>query len=60
MLNNYADITQLFNNITLFEYSGGDTLILFDKAKICHSRRVFGKQSKTKKGVEIPHKRDIR
>ena len=41
------------NNITLFEYSGGDTLILFDKAKICHSRRVFGKQSKTKKILNL-------
>ena len=25
-----------------FENNGGDTLTIFDKAKICHSRRVFG------------------
>jgi stage V sporulation protein K len=49
-LNNYSDILELFeNNKNLFEYNGGDTLILFDKAKICHSRRVFGKQMKVKK-----------
>ena len=42
--NNYSKISDLFtkNNI-IFEHNGGDTLILFDKAKICHSRRVFGK-----------------
>ena len=32
-----------------FENGGGDTLILFDKTKITHSKRVFGKRKKTKK-----------
>ena len=31
-----------------FDNNGGDTLILFDKAKIIHSRRVFGKKRKLK------------
>ena len=41
-------IERVFNE-NLFNNNGGDTLILFDKAKICHSRRVFGKHKKTKK-----------
>ena len=44
------DLTNFFKeNVTLFEHSGGDTLTFFDKAKICHSRRVFGKKKKFKK-----------
>ena len=35
--------------IKLFENNGGDTLSLFDKAKIIHSRRVFGKCRLAKK-----------
>jgi DNA polymerase III delta prime subunit len=41
----------------IFEHNGGDTLVLFDKAKICHSRRVFGKKWKFKKTLILP---DIR
>jgi SpoVK/Ycf46/Vps4 family AAA+-type ATPase len=37
----------------LFKNSGGDTLLLFDKAKICHSRRVFGKEYNTKKTLDL-------
>ena len=37
----------------IFKNNGGDTLTLFDKAKICHSRRVFGKKSKTKRILNI-------
>ena len=32
-----------------FEDNGGDTLLLFDKSKISHSRRVFGKSKKIKR-----------
>lgn len=37
-------IVDLFKkNVALFKNNGGDTLQLFDKSKITHSRRVFGK-----------------
>jgi SpoVK/Ycf46/Vps4 family AAA+-type ATPase len=53
-LNNYKElVTLLKNNENLFEYNGGDTLLLFDKSKICHSRRVFGKRRKYKKYLNI-------
>jgi len=35
-------------NKQLFTENGGDCLILFDKCKISHSRRVFGQSSDTK------------
>ena len=38
----FTEYSSTFNN------NGGDTLILFDKAKIIHSRRVFGKKRKYK------------
>jgi len=37
----------------LFEHNGGDTLALFDKIKITHSRRVFGEKWKFKKILTI-------
>jgi len=44
------DLEKIFiENKDIFDNNGGDTLILFDKAKICHSRRVFGKKKKFKK-----------
>jgi replication-associated recombination protein RarA len=36
-----------------FDNNGGDTLILFDKAKIVHSRRVFGKKRKLKMTLNL-------
>jgi replication-associated recombination protein RarA len=42
-----------FFEASSFENNGGDTLILFDKAKICHSRRVFGKDKKYKKVLNL-------
>jgi len=39
----------VIDRIKLFENNGGDTLSLFDKAKIIHSRRVFGKCRLAKK-----------
>ena len=48
-LNNYELLNDFFNNKDLFDQNGGDTLILFDKTKICHSRRVFGKKRRYKK-----------
>uniref|UniRef100_A0A6C0I9V4 AAA+ ATPase domain-containing protein n=1 Tax=viral metagenome TaxID=1070528 RepID=A0A6C0I9V4_9ZZZZ len=52
--NNYKTIEDLFNEYSsIFENNGGDTLLLFDKAKICHSRRVFGKKKRFKKVLNI-------
>ena len=48
-LNNYELLNEIFDKKELFDQNGGDTLILFDKIKICHSRRVFGKRRKYKK-----------
>ena len=53
-LNNNKDLRELFDSQKdLFEYNGGDTLLLFDKSKICHSRRVFGQRKKYKKVLNI-------
>jgi SpoVK/Ycf46/Vps4 family AAA+-type ATPase len=53
-LNNYLEISKLLeSNKEYFEYNGGDTLLLFDKAKICHSRRVFGKRRRNKKYLNL-------
>jgi len=53
-LNNYEILNDIFNsNKDMFNQNGGDTLILFDKTKICHSRRVFGKRRKYKKIIDI-------
>ena len=41
-------LKKLFTEYTIFENNGGDTLSLFDKCKICHSRRVFGKKRRYK------------
>ena len=58
--NNYQLLDSIFDtnsstskDISLFEQNGGDTLILFDKTKICHSRRVFGKRKRFKKILDI-------
>ena len=55
-LNKYEELEKLFTEYLsdgLFENNGGDTLILFDKAKICHSRRVFGKKKIIKKHLNL-------
>jgi hypothetical protein len=55
-LNKYEQIEKLFKEYSsdkIFEHNGGDTLILFDKSKICHSRRVFGKKKKIKKVLNL-------
>ena len=41
------------SNKDFFNQNGGDTLILFDKTKICHSRRVFGQKKKIKKKINF-------
>jgi len=47
-------IKDLFTEYSeLFENNGGDTLMIFDKAKIHHSRRVFGLKKKFKKSLSI-------
>ena len=43
------NLEKIFSDHTLFNNNGGDTLALFDKAKICHSRRVFGIHKNLKK-----------
>jgi SpoVK/Ycf46/Vps4 family AAA+-type ATPase len=54
ILNNHKVLRELFDSQKdLFEYNGGDTLLLFDKSKICHSRRVFGQRKKFKKVLNI-------
>ena len=53
-LDNYKALSELFKEYnTSFDNSGGDTLVLFDKAKICHSRRVFGKRRSLKMNLNI-------
>jgi SpoVK/Ycf46/Vps4 family AAA+-type ATPase len=53
-LNKYNDLIKLFEQEkSVFEYNGGDTLLLFDKSKISHSRRVFGKRRKYKKSLNL-------
>jgi stage V sporulation protein K len=54
ILNNHKVLRELFDSQKdQFEYNGGDTLLLFDKSKICHSRRVFGQRKKYKKVLNI-------
>lgn len=51
---NYQKLDHYFEiNKDIFEHNGGDTLVLFDKIKICHSRRVFGQRKKYKKVIDI-------
>jgi SpoVK/Ycf46/Vps4 family AAA+-type ATPase len=51
---NYSAIKDLFvEHSDIFGNNGGDTLTLFDKTKICHSRRVFGLKKKHKKNLNI-------
>ena len=53
-LNNYQLLSEVFEkNKEIFDQNAGDTLILFDKVKICHSRRVFGQRKKFKKIIDI-------
>lgn len=49
---NYKKLRIIFNEYSemkVFDQNGGDTLVIFDKAKIIHSRRVFGQRRLTKK-----------
>jgi hypothetical protein len=53
-INSYKELTDLFKKYSdIFVNNGGDTLILFDKAKICHSRRVFGLKKTLKRFLNI-------
>jgi SpoVK/Ycf46/Vps4 family AAA+-type ATPase len=53
-LDNYKELSDLFKKYEdIFTNNGGDTLILFDKAKICHSRRVFGMKRNLKKYLNL-------
>jgi stage V sporulation protein K len=49
-----TELSDIFkSNSDMFTDNGGDTLTLFDKAKICHSKRVFGLKRKYKKYLTI-------
>jgi SpoVK/Ycf46/Vps4 family AAA+-type ATPase len=49
-----VELNEIFQEYSvLFNNNGGDTLSLFDKAKICHSRRVFGLHKKFKKIITL-------
>jgi stage V sporulation protein K len=53
-LNNHSLLNEVFEKYSdIFVNNGGDTLILFDKAKICHSRRVFGLKKSIKKYLNL-------
>jgi SpoVK/Ycf46/Vps4 family AAA+-type ATPase len=54
LLDNLQHLKDLFEkNNNIFNNNGGDTLTLFDKAKIIHSRRVFGKKKKYKRVLNL-------
>jgi SpoVK/Ycf46/Vps4 family AAA+-type ATPase len=46
-------LKEVFNSYPIFDHNGGDTLVLFDKIKISHSRRVFGERWKFKRILTI-------
>lgn len=49
----YTTLDKLFAQKEYFKNNGGSCLNLFDKAKITHSRRVFGKKHYLKKFLNI-------
>jgi SpoVK/Ycf46/Vps4 family AAA+-type ATPase len=49
----FGMLTDIFQQKEYFKDNGGSCLVLFDKAKICHSRRVFGKRKRFKKYLNI-------
>ena len=50
---NFSDLDSIFSQKEYFKDNGGSCLSLFDKTKISHSRRVFGKRRKYKKYLNI-------
>ena len=51
---NKDELKGVFNEYTsIFSNNGGDTLALFDKIKICHSKRVFGKKWRFKRILNL-------
>lgn len=50
---NFAELDTIFSQKDYFKDNGGSCLTLFDKAKISHSRRVFGKRKNVKKYLNI-------
>jgi len=49
----FEQLDGVFSQKDYFKNNGGSTLQLFDKAKIQHSRRVFGKRKRVKKYLNI-------
>jgi SpoVK/Ycf46/Vps4 family AAA+-type ATPase len=49
----FSNLDTIFSQQEYFKNNGGDCLLLFDKAKICHSRRVFGNNSTKKRHLNI-------
>jgi SpoVK/Ycf46/Vps4 family AAA+-type ATPase len=46
---NFSELDSIFSQKDYFKNNGGDCLNLVSKAKICHSKRVFGKKSYIKR-----------
>ena len=51
---NFSDLDQVFSQKEYFKDNGGSCLILFDKTKITHARRVFGQRRRFKKKLSMP------
>lgn len=49
----FSSLESMFSQKDYFKDNGGSCLQLFDKAKICHSRRVFGKRKNAKKYINL-------
>jgi len=49
----FSQLDSLFTQREYFKNNGGDCLSLMSRARICHSRRVFGKRKKFKKRLSI-------
>jgi hypothetical protein len=49
----FSSLESMFSQKDYFKDNGGSCLQLFDKSKICHSRRVFGKRKNVKKYLSL-------
>jgi SpoVK/Ycf46/Vps4 family AAA+-type ATPase len=49
----FESLNGIFQQKEYFKDNGGSCLTLFDKAKICHSRRMFGRRKRYKKYLNL-------
>jgi SpoVK/Ycf46/Vps4 family AAA+-type ATPase len=49
----FESLNDIFHQKEYFKDNGGSCLTLFDKAKICHSRRMFGRRKRYKKYLNL-------